>query len=393
MISCRSAAPIVRLLGAAAAAGNERQMSPRAVMGSTPAELHAPRAQCDRYTDETYGRMRDDAMRTSAYRRAIEQHAPGRTCVDIGTGALALLAVIAARAGAEHVFAIEANAEAAAAARAAVADQGLAERITVLEGYSTDVTLPRPADLVIHEILGEIASAEGVVSALVDAGRRHLGPAGGGGAPVSIPARARTLVAPCEFPGSDYFDALPFPMLAAPGAQVLKLPGLPRELLLSAAQPFEDLRFEAAAPEASHARELRFTVQRSGEVRGEPYSPRSPHDTPTTSFSAVWPVARLPSQLRGLALHLELFFSDDSGEEQPETAPGVSSADPGSHWANVFVLLEPVEVREGATLLVRTTAELEGATPQYTFQAWLGEQGDEREPEAMRCLGEVVRYP
>ena len=101
------------------------------------------------------------------------------------------------------------------------------------------------------------------------------------------------------------------------------------------------------------------------------------------------PARARASQLRGLALHLELFFSDESGEQPPE----VSSADPGSHWANVFVLLEPVEVREGATLLVRTTAELDGATPQYTFQAWLGEQGDEREPEAMRSLGEVVRYP
>ena len=76
------------------------------------------------------------------------RHAPGRTCVDIGTGALALLAVIAARAGAKHVFAIEANAEAAAAAREEVAALGLAEQITILQGYSTDVELPertRPA--------------------------------------------------------------------------------------------------------------------------------------------------------------------------------------------------------------------------------------------------------
>lgn len=282
---------VFRTVQSTAMAGTAAVVGAARALGSTPTELHAPRSQCDRYTDETYGRMRDDAMRTSAYRRAIEQHAPGRTCVDIGTGALALLAVIAARAGADHVFAIEANAEAAAAARAAVADQGLAERITVLEGYSTDVTLPRSADLVIHEILGEIASAEGVVSALVDAGRRHLQPAGSS-APVSIPARARTLLAPCEFPGSDYFDALPFPMLAAPGAQVLKLPGLPRELLLSAAQPFEDLRFEAAAPEASHASELRFTVQRSGEVSDRPISPRAQHAMPTPPSQLCGPCAR-----------------------------------------------------------------------------------------------------
>ena len=205
--------------------------SARALSGSpSPADLLAPQALCERYTGETYTTMRDDEMRTRAYLSAIERHAPGKLCLDIGTGALALLAIIAARAGAEHVFAIEANAEAAAAARQTVAAEGLEAQITVIEGYSTDVTLPRRVDLLLHEIIGEIASAEGVVAAVLDAGERHL--RSGAAAPVSIPARARTLLAPCEFPGSEYFDALPHPMLAAPGAQVRR-PNPPR----STAQP------------------------------------------------------------------------------------------------------------------------------------------------------------
>ena len=305
--------------------------SARALSGSpSPADLLAPQALCERYTGETYTTMRDDEMRTRAYLSAIERHAPGKLCLDIGTGALALLAIIAARAGAEHVFAIEANAEAAAAARQTVAAEGLEAQITVIEGYSTDVTLPRRVDLLLHEIIGEIASAEGVVAAVLDAGERHL--RSGAAAPVSIPARARTLLAPCEFPGSEYFDALPHPMLAAPGAQVrrpnpprstpqptttqhgpthhaarptqhawaarvataaarasrascasllwctpspataspsqvLKLPSLPRSLMLAPAAPIEDLDFSAAAPVASHARELRFALARRGELR------------------------------------------------------------------------------------------------------------------------------
>ena len=298
--------------------------SARALSGSpSPADLLAPQALCERYTGETYTTMRDDEMRTRAYLSAIERHAPGKLCLDVGTGALALLAIIAARAGAEHVFAIEANAEAAAAARQTVAAEGLEAQITVIEGYSTDVTLPRRVDLLLHEIIGEIASAEGVVAAVLDAGERHL--RSGAAAPVSIPARARTLLAPCEFPGSEYFDALPHPMLAAPGAQVrrpnpprstpqpttqhaprsmrgppasplprraphapascaplprctpspataspsqvLKLPSLPRSLMLAPAAPIEDLDFSAAAPVASHARELRFALARRGELR------------------------------------------------------------------------------------------------------------------------------
>ena len=66
---------------------------------------------------------------------------------------------MAARAGAKHVYAIEANPTAAAAARALVAAEGFADVVTIIEGYSTDVTLPEKADLLLHEILGEVASA------------------------------------------------------------------------------------------------------------------------------------------------------------------------------------------------------------------------------------------
>ena len=135
-----------------------------------------PRSICDRYTDDTYSKMRDDSERTSAYATAIAKAAPGRVCLDVGTGALALLALMAARAGAKHVYAVEANVEAAQAARAAVADAGMAERVTVLDGYSTDVTLPEPVDLLVHEIFGELAGAEGVVAAIGDATRRHMRP-------------------------------------------------------------------------------------------------------------------------------------------------------------------------------------------------------------------------
>jgi hypothetical protein len=57
----------------------------------------------DGYTDATYAKMRDDTSRTEAYRRAIHTHARGKVVLDIGTGALALLAIMAAEAGASKV--------------------------------------------------------------------------------------------------------------------------------------------------------------------------------------------------------------------------------------------------------------------------------------------------
>ena len=60
----------------------------------------------DGYTDATYAKMRDDTSRTEAYRRAIHAHAKGKVVLDIGTGALALLAIMAAEAGASKVDAL-----------------------------------------------------------------------------------------------------------------------------------------------------------------------------------------------------------------------------------------------------------------------------------------------
>ena len=110
--------------------------SARALSGSpSPADLLAPQALCERYTGETYTTMRDDEMRTRAYLSAIERHAPGKLCLDIGTGALALLAIIAARAGAEHVFAIEANAD--DLARILTQEQGKPIGDATMEVYGT----------------------------------------------------------------------------------------------------------------------------------------------------------------------------------------------------------------------------------------------------------------
>ena len=134
---------------------------------STTVLDHTPRGHASRYVSACYTGMRDDVARTSAYRQAIIEAAPGKVVVDLGTGALALLAIIAAEAGAEHVYAIEVQAAAAASARQAVSAAGLSDKITVLHGFSTDATLelPAKATLLVHELIGEIAGEEGVVAA------------------------------------------------------------------------------------------------------------------------------------------------------------------------------------------------------------------------------------
>ncbi len=333
-----------------------------AAMAATAPHLAPdPRSQCARYSGATYEKMRDDDERTGAYQRTITQHAPGRVCLDIGTGSLAVLAVQAAQAGAAHVYAVEANAEAAEAARRAVVEAGVGDRVTVIDGYSTDVLLPSRVDLVIHEIFGEVAGSEGVTAVFTDALARHLAPKASQ-RPFSVPAFARSMIAPAEFPPPAYFDSLPFPMIAAPGARALKLPALPRELLLSAAAPFEELSF-GGTPDASQATVLDFVAQRDGD-------------------------------LGGLAVHIEIFMEEPSasaanGAHQRERRddemaavggggcdPDVSSARRGSHWPNVFLMLpEPASVSRGQRVVVRTTAELGGPQPKYHFEVLLAEAG------------------
>ena len=72
--------------------------------------------------------MRDDEGRTPLFEKAIRARLAGQegqlTVLEIGTGPFALLALIAARAGARKVYAIEAQPEAARRARNAIRKAG-----------------------------------------------------------------------------------------------------------------------------------------------------------------------------------------------------------------------------------------------------------------------------
>ena len=121
--------------------------------------------------------MLEDRVRTEAFLTAVDELVgPDDVVVDIGTGT-GILAAAAARAGARCVFAVEAT-PIARHARAVFEANGLDERVTLVEGWSTRVTLPERADVVIAEILGSEALEERVLQVLVDARRRHLKPGG-----------------------------------------------------------------------------------------------------------------------------------------------------------------------------------------------------------------------
>eukprot|EP00930_Biecheleria_cincta_P083420 TRINITY_DN7299_c1_g1_i1.p1 TRINITY_DN7299_c1_g1~~TRINITY_DN7299_c1_g1_i1.p1 ORF type:complete len:412 (+),score=84.66 TRINITY_DN7299_c1_g1_i1:121-1356(+) len=147
---------------------------------------------------EDYEAMRDDAPRTSKFADAIRRRAPGATVVDIGTGPFALLAIIAARAGAEKVYAVEKNAAAAKLARKTVTEAGLQSQVQIMEGDSMQIELPERVDLIVSELIGSLATQEGVEPIIRDARKRFLKDSVRCG---MIPLRCQTCIAPVYYKG------------------------------------------------------------------------------------------------------------------------------------------------------------------------------------------------
>lgn len=117
-----------------------------------------------------------DALRVGAYREAIRRHCPGKRVVEIGCGS-GILSILAARAGARSVVAIEESAIADLAAEMFAAN-GCADVVELVRGNSRDVDLEEPAEVLIHELLGVDPLVENLLPAIEDGRRRLLVPGG-----------------------------------------------------------------------------------------------------------------------------------------------------------------------------------------------------------------------
>lgn len=133
-----------------------------------------------------------DKARMDSYRRAIDASVQlGDVVVDIGCGT-GVLTFMACEAGAKRVYAIEGGPVIEAARELAI-DNGFADRIEFLSGWSVDVGIPEPADVLITETIGNAGLDEGIVAWAADARERLLRPGA-----VLLPQRLRLWVAAAE---------------------------------------------------------------------------------------------------------------------------------------------------------------------------------------------------
>lgn len=136
----------------------------------------------------------EDGTRMGALAAAIRAVVrPGDVVLEVGTGT-GVLAVLAARAGARRVYAVE-RTGVAEVARAVARENGVAARVRVLEGEARSVRLPERADVLITETIGHLGLEEGLAGIVRDARRRHLKPEAR-----VLPRRLRLLVAPVSLP-------------------------------------------------------------------------------------------------------------------------------------------------------------------------------------------------
>lgn len=206
-----------------------------------------------------------DEERNAAYAAALERTVrPGMTVFEIGTGS-GLLAMLAVRAGAEHVYTCEREPGLAATAREIVALNGMADRITVLGCDAREAELPRRADLFVAEIVNNHLLGEAVVPLTRLARQRFLQPGA-----VLLPGEVSTWGCLATGGGrfrastSMGFDVTPLnrftPPIVCPG------PGGGGAELLS--EPQELLRFDLASDEEPGPRRLELRAVRAGVAEG-----------------------------------------------------------------------------------------------------------------------------
>lgn len=131
----------------------------------------------DAYSVADYGGMIADRVRLKAYVKALRRTVkPGSFVVEIGTGA-GIFALLACKLGARRVVAIEPG-DIIDLARELATVNGYADRIDFIQAPSTDVTLPKRADVIISDLRGALPLYRKHIPSLVDARTRLLAPHG-----------------------------------------------------------------------------------------------------------------------------------------------------------------------------------------------------------------------
>ena len=216
--------------------------------------------------------MTHDHLRTTQYDQAIRQVVKDKVVVDIGTGQDVALAKLCVEAGAKKVFAIERQKSASKQAQQYVESLGLQEKIIVLHGDLTQITLPEQVDVCVSELIGAVGSSEGAIS-IINNTRKFLKPGG-----LMIPETCRSMIGAVCLP-DQLAKHLLFGTLASSYAQQIidkigrdvgfrvSIKNFPMSHLVSTVDIFEELDFTNQIA-VDCDREILLTVKHDGNIDG-----------------------------------------------------------------------------------------------------------------------------
>jgi len=221
------------------------------------------------YSLDQFAAMFADRVRMDAYCAAIEATVrPGDTVVDLGCGP-GIFALLACKAGARTVFAIDVDGVVDFGRHLAAAN-GFGDRVNFLRGDSRHIHLPERANVIISDIRGVLPLFSHAVGTLEDARVRLLAEGGR-----LLPSRDTLIAALVELPElyrhiADSWKSIPHLDLSAGLPLVLNAiyrQQLKTEQVVSAALPWHVLDY-AAGPKLPAQGTLEFTITRSAEVHG-----------------------------------------------------------------------------------------------------------------------------
>lgn len=134
-----------------------------------------------------------DSVRLSAFAAAIDEVvAGGAVVLDLGAGT-GILGLLACRAGARRVYAVD-DGGIIEIARAIAAANGAADRITFINAHSSEAPIPESVDVIVCDLIGRFGIDGGIVEDVSLARERFLKPGGR-----IVPASVDLEVAPVEY--------------------------------------------------------------------------------------------------------------------------------------------------------------------------------------------------
>lgn len=146
------------------------------------------------YSIYSYGQMLADTPRLHSYVAALTERVTSESVVlDLGCGP-GYFSLLAAQLGARKVYAIEPD-PVIQLARDVAATNGLADKIEFFECFSTEVTLPEKATIIVSDLRGVLPWYQQNLPAIIDARNRLLAPGG-----ILIPRRDVLWAAVVETP-------------------------------------------------------------------------------------------------------------------------------------------------------------------------------------------------